>query len=61
MLSEADALGIIKDTLEGLVYLESKNIIHRDIKAANIFMRQGRAVIADFGFAKFVKYAINKT
>lgn len=34
--------------------MEKKNIIHRDIKAANIFIRNNRAVIADFGFARQV-------
>ena len=30
-------------------------IVHRDFKVANIFMHNGRAKIADFGFAKFTK------
>jgi serine/threonine protein kinase len=31
-------------------------VIHRDIKVANIFIHNGRAKIADFGFAKFTRY-----
>jgi serine/threonine protein kinase len=36
--------------------LAENNIVHRDIKVANIFINNGRAKIADFGFAVFAKY-----
>lgn len=32
-------------------------IIHRDFKVANVFMNDGVAKIADFGFAKKLKFA----
>lgn len=35
-------------------------IMHRDIKPANILLREGVAVLADFGYAKFIN-AANKT
>jgi serine/threonine-protein kinase ULK/ATG1 len=38
-----------------LLYLAQKNVIHRDLKIANVFLHNGRAKIADFGFAKFTK------
>jgi serine/threonine protein kinase len=38
------------------MYLAEKNVIHRDLKVANIFLHNGKAKIADFGFAKFTKY-----
>ena len=41
---------------DGLVYLGQNNIVHRDLKSANIFLHNGRAKIADFGFAKEIKY-----
>ena len=33
------------------------NIVHRDIKSANIFLKDGVAKIADFGFARYAKYS----
>jgi serine/threonine protein kinase len=32
--------------------MASKNYLHRDLKLANIFLNNGVAKIADFGFAK---------
>jgi serine/threonine protein kinase len=36
--------------------LADKNVIHRDVKVANIFINNNKVKIADFGFAKFTKY-----
>jgi serine/threonine protein kinase len=30
------------------------HVTHRDLKAANIFLKDGKAILADFGFAKYV-------
>lgn len=35
-----------------------RRFLHRDLKLANIFMSEGNAIIADFGFAKKHTYSV---
>lgn len=58
-LTEFQAWPYIRDIYQGLNYLNSKGVIHRDIKAANIFLKDGVAKIADFGFAVHSRYVMN--
>jgi serine/threonine-protein kinase ULK2 len=51
MTDELEINNTIADVYKGLKYLASKSIIHRDLKIANIFINNGVAKIADFGFA----------
>ena len=44
---------IMKQILEGVCFLHSHNVMHRDIKAANILMNnKGEIKLADFGLAR---------
>ncbi|PNS15366.1 hypothetical protein CAC42_625 [Sphaceloma murrayae] len=55
-LEDAECAVIIKQLLEAVNYIHSKDIVHRDIKPENILIaswqRGGRVVLTDFGFAK---------
>lgn len=49
-ISESILKYLAKETLHGLEYLHRNNIIHRDIKSANILLtREGQVKICDFG------------
>lgn len=52
-LKEPVARKIFKQIVEGLRYIHSKNVIHRDIKLDNILLDgAGTVKIADFGVSK---------
>jgi serine/threonine protein kinase len=50
-----------KQILEGLEYLHANNVIHRDIKAANILLeKQSICKLADFGSSKKIYGSLNQ-
>jgi serine/threonine protein kinase len=52
VLDEDSALYVLHETCQGLAYLHSKNLLHRDIKPGNILVdANGRIKISDFGFS----------
>jgi len=54
-LEEQEILIIFRQIVSGLHYLHSKNIIHLDLKMANIFVTlDGLVKIGDFGIAQFM-------
>uniref|UniRef100_A0A0K0G4B9 phosphorylase kinase n=1 Tax=Strongyloides venezuelensis TaxID=75913 RepID=A0A0K0G4B9_STRVS len=55
-LSEKKVRNIMTQLFDGVAYLHSLNIVHRDLKLENILcITESRVVISDFGFAKQLK------
>lgn len=46
---------MIRQVLSGLNILHERNIIHRDLKSANIFIADGNYKIADLNVSKLLK------
>lgn len=52
-MSHSTAKLLLRQILEGLQYMHLNNIIHRDLKTANILVsKEGAVMIADFGLAR---------
>lgn len=52
-LKEDEVSAVLREVLSGLVFLHAANVVHRDIKAANILVNgNGKVKIADFGVAR---------
>ncbi|KAA8491661.1 Calcium/calmodulin-dependent protein kinase type I [Porphyridium purpureum] len=55
--SEASAVGVVREILEGVKYLHERQIVHRDIKPENILCVSReipfRIKLTDFGFANY--------
>jgi serine/threonine protein kinase len=61
MLEEKYIVVIIREVLIGLAYLHKSNIIHRDIKGANILVAQtGKVMICDFGVSALLATSSSK-
>ncbi len=60
-IKEDEIWKIAKDIITGLNVLHEKNIIHRDIKCANIFISNGQYKIADLNVSKLLKKTLAYT
>ncbi|XP_033121962.1 cyclin-dependent kinase 9-like [Anneissia japonica] len=56
--SLAEVKEVVKQLLNGLYYIHSNKILHRDMKAANILItKEGKLKLADFGLARAFSHA----
>jgi serine/threonine protein kinase len=61
-MSLVEKLGIIIQTLNGLHYAHERNIVHRDVKPANVMvLREGSVKIVDFGIARLGDNTLTRT
>eukprot|EP00469_Lotharella_globosa_P013067 CAMPEP_0167788272 /NCGR_PEP_ID=MMETSP0111_2-20121227/9941_1 /TAXON_ID=91324 /ORGANISM="Lotharella globosa, Strain CCCM811" /LENGTH=119 /DNA_ID=CAMNT_0007680117 /DNA_START=388 /DNA_END=744 /DNA_ORIENTATION=- len=52
---------IARDVCSGLVYLDERRIVHRDIACRNLLMKgNGTVVIADFGLAQKLDHPMTR-
>ena len=52
-----DAISIAREVADALGYAHGLGVIHRDVKPENILLRNGHALVADFGIALAVQTA----
>jgi serine/threonine-protein kinase len=52
-----DAVSIAREVADALGYAHGLGVIHRDVKPENILLRDGHALVADFGIALAVQTA----
>ena len=59
-MTEADAIALLQDVLETLVFVHQQNVIHRDIKPSNLIRRRvdGKLILIDFGAVKEINTLI---
>ena len=51
-LREQEAIGITLQVADALSYMHNRKMLHLDLKPSNIMMRNGEAVLIDFGLSK---------
>ncbi len=60
-LSEAEAISVLRDVTRALIYAHERGVVHRDIKPDNILLSGESAVVTDFGIAKAINDARDRS
>lgn len=54
-IPERDILDVFSQMVSALRYIHSRNVLHRDLKTANVFLtKEGEIKIGDFGISKIM-------
>jgi len=61
LLSPEEAVAVARQVGDALEYAHRHGVIHRDIKPENILLSDGHAIVADFGVAKAVTVASDRS
>lgn len=59
--SELEAINVIRQIMRGFQELRARNVMHRDLKLENIFIKGANVILGDFGAAKVVKEMTSTT
>ena len=59
-LPEHEVAEVLRHIAQGFRIMQENSVIHRDIKLANIMLKDGIAKITDFGFARFLEIGCNQ-